>query len=248
MKVVGIIPARYESTRLPGKPLADILGKPMVRWVYEAAARSKLLDRVIVATDDERVRDAAVAFGADVVMTPSALPTGTDRVAAVARDLDVDVIVNVQGDEPFLDPAIIDEVVAVLPEDPLLHMSTAMHELTSPGDFENPGVVKVVVDLAGDALYFSRSLIPFPRNRGRIRVFEHIGLYAYSRDFLLSFAAWPQTPLEMVESLEQLRVLEHGERLRVVETASRYVALSVDTPEDLEAARSHARRITGGCA
>lgn len=243
MKIVGVIPARFSSTRLPGKPLADILGRPMIQWVYDAAAQSKCLTELLVATDDERIARATREFGGSVVMTDSDLPTGADRVAQVVRERTDDIVVNIQGDEPFLDPLMIDEIVDPMIDDPSLRMCTSMHEVLREEDFSDPNVVKVVCDLSGSALYFSRSLIPHPRKRENFRVFEHIGLYAYQREFLLTFAGWPQTPLEKLESLEQLRALEHGERLRVVETHCSYVALSVDTPEDLETARRFAQRI-----
>lgn len=242
MSVVGIIPARYHSTRLEGKPLVDILGKPMIQRVYEGAARSAVLREVIVATDDSRILRAVQAFGGRAVLTSADHPTGTDRVAEVARSLDAEVVVNIQGDEPFIDPGMIDEVVAPLLDDPTIPLCTSMHEVTDREDFANPNVVKVVVDRAGFALYFSRSLIPFPRNAEGHRVFEHIGLYAFRRDFLLEFAALPPTPLERSESLEQLRALEHGRRIRVVQTRQPYLPLSVDTPEDLEKARDLARK------
>ncbi len=245
MKILGVIPARYQSTRLPGKPLADINGRPMIQWVYESAARSKRLSELVVATDDERVQAAVIAFGGRVVMTDAELPTGSDRVAQVVRARDAEIVVNIQGDEPFLDPLMIDEVVDPLLDDPELPMCTCMREVTSEEEFKDPNVVKVVTDLSGNALYFSRSLIPYPRKHEGHHVYEHIGLYAYRREFLLELAALAQTPLEKLESLEQLRVVEHGRRLRVVETACSYVALSVDTEEDLEAARSFARGPAG---
>ena len=241
MKVLGVIPARYASTRLPGKPLVDILGRPMIRLVYENAARARTLERLIVATDDERILAVVEAFGGQARLTSREHNTGTDRVAEVAAGLEAEVVVNIQGDEPFVEPGMIDEIVQPLLDDPELPMCTSMHQVTDPADFANPNVVKVVVDLAGHALYFSRSLIPYPRKREGHRVFEHIGLYAYRRDFLLSYARLPQTPLEKLESLEQLRALEHGYRIRVVETRQSYIPLSVDTPEDLEKARVLAR-------
>jgi 3-deoxy-manno-octulosonate cytidylyltransferase (CMP-KDO synthetase) len=241
VKALGVIPARYASTRLPGKPLVDILGRPMIRRVYESAARARSLDRLIVATDDERILAAVEAFGGQARLTSPEHNTGTDRVAEVAGGMEAEVVVNIQGDEPFVEPGMIDEIVQPLLADPRLPMCTSMHEVTEPADFANPNVVKVVVDLSGHALYFSRSLIPYPRRREGHRVFEHIGLYAYRRDFLLKFARLPQTPLEKLESLEQLRALEHGYRIRVVQTRQRYIPLSVDTPEDLEKARALAR-------
>lgn len=242
MRVVGVIPARFASTRLPGKPLVDILGKPMIQHVYENAARSKTLEQLIVATDDERIMAAVAGFGGKAVLTSRDHNTGTDRVAEVVRGLDVGVVVNIQGDEPFVHPGMIDEVVQPLLDDSELPMCTSMHEIIDRADFDNPNVVKTVVDLEGYALYFSRSLIPYPRTTEGHRVFEHIGMYAYRKDFLLKYARLPQTPLEKLESLEQLRVLEHGFRLRVVETRQDYIPLSVDTPEDLERARALARQ------
>jgi len=241
VKVLGVIPARYASTRLPGKPLLDILGQPMIRLVYESAARARTLERLIVATDDERILAAVEAFGGHARLTSPEHNTGTDRVAEVAGGLEAEVVVNIQGDEPFVEPGMIDEIVQPLLDDPELPMCTSMHEVTDPADFANPNVVKVVVDLSGHALYFSRSLIPYPRKREGHRVFEHIGLYAYRREFLLKYARLPQTPLEKLESLEQLRALEHGYRIRVVETRQSYIPLSVDTLEDLERARALAR-------
>ena len=241
MKVVGIIPARYHSTRLEGKPLVDILGKPMIQHVYEKARRSTMLEDLIVATDDERIRAEVEGFGGKAVLTSANHSTGTDRVAEAAFSLDAEIVVNIQGDEPFIEPGMIDEIVAPLLEDPQLPMCTSMHKVTDPEDFSNPNVVKVVRNLSGDALYFSRSLIPYPRYAEGHRVFEHIGVYAFRKEFLLSYAKLKPTPLERFEALEQLRALEHGYRLRVVETRQNYIALSVDTPADLERARALAR-------
>jgi 3-deoxy-manno-octulosonate cytidylyltransferase (CMP-KDO synthetase) len=213
----------------------------MIQLVYENAARARSLEQLIVATDDERILAAVEAFGGQARLTSLEHNTGTDRVAEVAAGLEAEVVVNIQGDEPFVEPGMIDEIVQPLLDDPELPMCTSMHEVSDPADFPNPNVVKVVVDLSGQALYFSRSLIPYPRKREGHRVFEHIGLYAYRREFLLKYARLPQTPLEKLESLEQLRVLEHGYRIRVVETRQSYIPLSVDTPEDLERARALAR-------
>jgi len=238
MNVVGVIPARYASTRFPGKPLADLGGKPLIQWTWEAARRCQTLSRVLVATDDARIADAVRGFGGEVAMTRADHPTGTDRLAEVARGLQADIIVNVQGDEPFLESATIDSVVR-----PLLDaaapfaMSTACVPTHDPAEAANPNVVKAVVAPNGAALYFSRAHIPYFRDTGAERVWRlHLGLYAYRRDFLLRFAAWPPTPLEQAESLEQLRALEHGARIYVVDVPER--ALGVDTPEDLERARA----------
>lgn len=237
VKTLAIIPARYKSTRLAGKPLADIGGKPMIQHVYENVLSSVDVAQVIVATDDSRIRDAVEAFGGVARMTSANHPTGTDRIAEVVRDTDASIIINVQGDEPFITPRMISGALAPLLEDPDLPMSTLMHEIDEEG-FGNPNVVKVVADLAGRALYFSRSLIPYPRDRSGFRVFEHIGVYCYSREFLLKFVAMEQSPLEKAESLEQLRALENGYDIRVVAVEDpEYIPLSIDTAEDLEEAR-----------
>jgi len=232
--VIGIIPARYASTRFPGKPLANILGKPMIQHVYERASKAQTLQRVLVATDDRRVFDAVTSFGGEVVMTRADHPTGTDRLAEAARELDVDLVVNIQGDEPLIEPEVIDAATTPLIEDPSIPMSTLMSRVTDPADLDNPNVVKLVVDRHGFALYFSRARIPYVRDAGASRVtyYYHPGLYVYRKDFLLTYASLQPTPLEQAEKLEQLRALEHGYRIKVVETHHRPVG--VDTPEDLE--------------
>lgn len=241
MKTIGVIPARYHSTRLPGKPLADICGKAMVQYVYENSLRSSLLDEVIVATDDERVMEAVRRFGGKAELTSKDHMTGTDRIAEVAKRHDVQVVVNIQGDEPFIRSGMIDEILSPFLEGEEMDICTLKHEITELEDFNNPNVVKVVTDSNNFALYFSRSLIPYPRHRGGLHIYEHIGIYAYSKEFLLLFSRMPQTPLEKIESLEQLRALENGYRIKVVLTGQEYIALSVDTPEDLERARVFAR-------
>ena len=235
---VAIIPARYSSTRFPGKPLADIAGRPMIEHVYRRAAAARGVDAVVVATDDERIAAAVERFGGAARMTAPDHRTGTDRIAEVARQLDTcEVIVNVQGDEPLIEPEMIAEVVDPLATDPAVLMTTSRRALTEGADYSNPHVVKVVVDRNGDALYFSRSPIPYVRDEAPGGVFRHVGLYGYRRQFLLDFAALPQTPLETAESLEQLRALEHGYRIRTV--ATHYDSIGVDTPEDLERVRRH---------
>lgn len=241
MRVLGVIPARYESTRLPGKPLADINGKPMVQWVYESAARSSILDLLIVATDDERVMKAVSSFGGRAELTSKEHSTGTDRVAEVAGKIDAEVVVNIQGDEPFVHPGMIEEIVIPLLNDQSIPMCTIKREIKKEDELTDPNVVKVVTDLSGFALYFSRSLIPYPRHRDMLHAYEHIGLYAYRRDFLMKLSSLKPTPLEKTESLEQLRALENGYKIKVVLTKHEYVALSVDTPEDLERARKFAK-------
>lgn len=236
MNVACIIPARYASTRLPGKPLLDIAGKPMIQHVVERVRQARRPSLVIVATDDARIFAAVQAFGGDARMTSAAHPTGTDRLAEVAAALpEMDLILNIQGDEPLIPPQAIDELAAAFDGRPDLQMASLMTPMAEE-EFDNPAAVKVVVSLDGHALYFSRSLIPYPRQRGpQWRCFKHLGVYAYRRDFLLRFAATPPTPLETTESLEQLRALENGWRIRMIETPFRSVG--VDTPEDLERVR-----------
>lgn len=238
-RVVAIIPARYESTRFPGKPLADLAGRPMIQWVYERASRVHGVDRVVVATDDARIRAAVEAFGGEVAMTSATHTSGTDRIAEVARDLDADVIVNVQGDLPLLDPSVVGAALEPLAGDPGLPMSTLKTAIRGREELDNPNVVKVVTDRQGFALYFSRSPLPFWRDGAPSQAFayKHIGLYVYRRDFLLTFAALAPTPLEQAEKLEQLRALEWGFRIRVVEVAG--TSIEVDTAADLERARAH---------
>ena len=236
MNVACIIPARYASTRLTGKPLLDIAGKPMIQHVVERVRQARRASRIIVATDDVRIVAAVEAFGGEALMTSASHPTGTDRLAEVAAALpEVDLILNIQGDEPLIPPQAIDELIAAFDGRDDLQMATLMTPMTEE-EVDNPAAVKVVVSLDGHALYFSRSLIPYPRNPGQRRCcFKHIGIYAYRRDFLLHFATLPPSPLEMTESLEQLRALEHGCRIRVIETPFR--SIGVDTPEDLEQVR-----------
>ena len=228
-----VVPARYASTRLPAKPLLDLGGKPMVVRVAE---RGKLsgAGEVWVATDHPDVLAAAEQHGLSVLMTRSDHPTGTDRLAEVVerRGWDDDaIVVNVQGDEPLIDPELIDELAAVFDEDPQLQMATVKTPMSTQTEMQNPNNVKVVTDKKGYALYFSRSLLPYPRVPHGRPVYKHIGIYAYKREFLLRYAQMEPTPLEQTESLEQLRALENGYRIRVIETDRRFVG--VDTPEDL---------------
>jgi 3-deoxy-manno-octulosonate cytidylyltransferase (CMP-KDO synthetase) len=217
--------------------LAEIAGRPMVEHVYRRAAAARSIVRVVVATDDERVRAAVEDFGGEVRMTSPDHRSGTDRLAEVAATLDAALVVNVQGDEPLIEPAAIDEAVAPFGADPSLVMSTLARPIDSDADQADPNVVKVVVDRQGHALYFSRAPIPHDRDgTGQAAPLKHVGLYVYRRDFLLTFARLDATPLELTEQLEQLRALEHGYRIRVVET--RFDSIGVDTPGDLERARS----------
>jgi 3-deoxy-manno-octulosonate cytidylyltransferase (CMP-KDO synthetase) len=250
LAIVAIIPARFASTRLPGKPLSMIHGKTMIERVYERALSAATVSRVVVATDDERIAGVVRGFGGDVLMTSPDHPTGTDRLAEAARTIDAEVIVNVQGDEPMLDPAGIDAVAKALLEEPSLPMATLSVPLRSVEEMLSPSVVKVVVDARGDALYFSRGPIPHVRlgassdlrpaaeaavARGLAR--KHVGLYAYRREALLRFASLPTSPLEEAEGLEQLRALHHGMRIRVVPMDGKG-GVAVDTPEDLERVRA----------
>ncbi|ANA40161.1 MULTISPECIES: 3-deoxy-manno-octulosonate cytidylyltransferase [Geobacter] len=243
MNITAIIPARFASTRFPGKALADIAGKPMVQHVYERTARARLVSEVVVATDDDRIAQAVRGFGGRVEMTSRDHETGTDRLAEVASRIGAEIIVNVQGDEPLIEPAMIDEAIAPLAENPAVRMGTLKSRIRTLHDFLSPNVVKVVTDLEGYALYFSRSPLPFFRDKwndlkdesfasGRLLCYKHVGLYVYRRDFLLEFAKMPPTVLELAEKLEQLRALENGCRIRVVETA--HESIGVDTPNDLE--------------
>ena len=249
LAIVAIIPARFGSTRLPGKPLADIHGKTMIERVYERARAASLPDRVLVATDDERIAAAVRRFGGEVVLTSSAHATGTDRLAEAVRATDADIVVNVQGDEPMLDPAGIDAAAAPLVEQPELPMATLSLPLTAFEEMLSPSVVKVVTDARGDALYFSRSPIPHARTPGgdlaeaaRAAVAKglarkHVGLYAYRRAALLRFAALPPSALEQAEGLEQLRALHHGMCIRVI-AVDGPGGVAVDTAADLERVRA----------
>ena len=244
MNVIAIIPARYGSTRLDGKPLLDIGGKPMVQWVYERAKKAKLIRDVMVATDDKRVMSAVERFGGKAVMTSSSHRSGTDRIAEAAGSLNADVIVNVQGDEPLIEPEMIDEAIKPLLAESSLLISTLKTRIANEEELKDPNVVKVVTDREGFAIYFSRLPIPYVRDSSEFGVrsselkatyYKHIGLYVYRKDFLLKFAKMKPTPLEDAEKLEQLRVLENGYKIKVVQT--KYNSVGVDTKEDLERVR-----------
>lgn len=241
MNVIGVIPARYHSTRLEGKPLADIHGRPMIQWVYENAIKADILDDVVVATDDQRIIEAVEKFGGKAILTSPHHITGTDRIAEAVQNVAVQVVINIQGDEPFITPTMIHEVAAPLLEEKDIPMSTLMHEIPET-DFKNPNVVKVVTDVTGFALYFSRSPIPYSRQLGGHSACGHIGIYGYRKDFLLKLTQLSPTPLEKIESLEQLRVIENGFRIKVIRTTAQgYISLSVDTHDDLEKARGYFR-------
>jgi 3-deoxy-manno-octulosonate cytidylyltransferase (CMP-KDO synthetase) len=237
LQTVAIIPARFASTRFPGKALAEIDGRPMIEHVYRRATQSRLVSRVIIATDDLRIATAVSRFGGEVRLTRANHPSGTDRIAEVAASLDCDVVVGVQGDEPLIDPRAIDEAIGPFGADPGIQITTLYHRLTDPAELGNPNVVKVTIDRGGFALYFSRAPIPYVRDPrgGWPPLYRHIGLYAYRRNALLVLAALEPTPLERAEALEQLRALEHGIRIKAVETS--YDSFGVDTPEDLDRIR-----------
>jgi 3-deoxy-manno-octulosonate cytidylyltransferase (CMP-KDO synthetase) len=232
-KILGVIPARFGSSRFPGKALAQISSKCMLQHVYERASQARYLTSTIIATDDDRIFQAARGFGAQVRMTRADHVSGTDRVAEVASDSDADIVVNIQGDEPLIDPDAIDCAILPLEHDPEVVMATLAKRIEDEREIGDPNVVKVVMNRSGDAIYFSRCPIPFHREaEGRRQYFKHIGLYVYRRDFLLGYSSLPMGPLEAAERLEQLRALENGYPIRVVETE--YESLGVDTPEDLD--------------
>jgi len=247
--IIGIIPARFASSRLLGKPLADIGGKPMIQHTFENASESKLLNKLIIAVDDEKVNKVAKSFGAETVMTPKSISTGSDRIAFVAEKYSPsDVIVNIQGDEPFIKSEMIDQAIEPLLFDPSVNISTLAKRIQTINELKNPSIVKVVFDYQNFALYFSRSPIPFVRdattNSERIQmvpIYKHIGLYVYRKDYLIQFTQLEPTDLEKAEKLEQLRFLENGYKIKIVETE--FDSISVDTPEDLEKARLYYKKL-----
>jgi 3-deoxy-manno-octulosonate cytidylyltransferase (CMP-KDO synthetase) len=231
-KILGVIPARFASSRFPGKVLVPISSKPMLQHVYERASQARYLTSTIIATDDPRVFEAARLFGAQVRMTRPDHVSGTDRVAEVASAHDAEIVVNIQGDEPLIDPAAIDAAILPLEHNPEVVMATLKKEIQNLREVADSNVVKVVTDRAGDAIYFSRCPIPFGREGHQPRHFKHVGLYVYRRNFLLEYSRLPVGPLEEAERLEQLRAIENGFKIRVVETE--YESVGVDTPADLE--------------
>lgn len=235
MDVIGVIPARFSSTRFEGKVLADLLGRPVLQHVYERARQALILDDLIIACDDERIADAARRFGAKAVLTSKAHVCGTDRISEVVNPLDVKVIVNIQGDEPLVHPTMIDSVARALLSDESISMATIMRRITDQAEVNDPNVVKVVVDKNNFALYFSRAAIPHRAEGSAVQsplYHKHIGLYAYTKDFLFTYKNLPSSRLEATERLEQLRVLEEGFRIKVIETS--FDTIGVDTPQDLE--------------
>lgn len=237
MKTIGVIPARMASTRFPGKVLAKLGDQTMIEHVWRKAKTAIKLDDVLIACDHEEVFNVANGFGANVVMTDPDLPSGSDRIAQAIANKSCAIVVNIQGDEPFIDPLTIDRLAEVLQKDPTLQMGTVIKKIVSQEEFENPNVVKCVIDQAGYALYFSRSPIPYERDvhaGAEHFKYKHLGLYAYRKDFLLQYTRWPKSTLEHCEQLEQLRVLENGFRIKTVVTAQESIA--IDTPADLEKA------------
>ena len=236
--VLAVIPARFQATRFPGKILADIAGRPMIEHVFRRAAAARLVNAVVVATDDERIAAAVRGFGGAAIMTRGDHVSGTDRIAEVVAAHPCRAVVNLQGDEPLVEPETIDAAIKPLLNDSTVDMSTVSRPFVDADEFRSPNVVKVITDDRGHALYFSRSAIPFPRSGPGLPAVAraHVGLYVYRRDTLLKLAALPAAPLEIIESLEQLRALAHGVRIRVVETS--HAVAGVDTPEDLERIRA----------
>ena len=233
-EVVIVIPARFGSTRLPGKPLVSLAGKPMIQWVYERAKMAVRASRVIVATDDERIMKAVETFGGTARMTRPDHRTGTERVAEVAAHEKGDLFVNVQGDEPLLDPVAVDTAVSALLEEPAASIATVATAIKTPADIMDPNVVKTVLDFENNGLYFSRAPIPWVRDttsKIQVRHLKHLGLYVFQRDALLEYPTLPQGELERIEQLEQLRWLENGWKIRVAEVE--HDAISVDVPEDV---------------
>ena len=247
--ILGVIPARFASTRLMGKPLADIGGKPMLQHTWESAKKSKLLQDVIIAVDDEKVMQVAKDFGAKVYLTPKNVNTGTDRIALIAKMVpEAHIIVNIQGDEPFIKGRMIDQAIEPLLFAPEVNVSTLAKKIESPEELKSTSIPKVVFDYNNFAMYFSRSPIPFVRGARttldrlqRVDIYKHIGLYVYARESLLAFTELAPTDLEMAEQLEQLRMLENGFKIKIVVTE--YENLAVDTPEDLEKARLYYKRL-----
>ncbi|ADO82856.1 3-deoxy-manno-octulosonate cytidylyltransferase [Ilyobacter polytropus] len=231
MKFLGVIPARYASTRLEGKPLISIEGQPMIEWVYKRTLASSL-DKVVVATDDKRIFDAVISFGGEAVMTSPDHTNGTSRIAEVAAEYeDYDVIINVQGDEPLIEGAMIDALIEPFRENHDLVMATLKHKIDNYEEVENPNNVKVITDNKDFAIYFSRSPIPYPRTLDMKNYYKHVGIYGYKRDFVIEYSKMIPTDLEISESLEQLRVIENGYKIKVLDTP--YKVIGVDTSEDL---------------
>jgi len=243
MKAIGVIPARLESSRFPGKVLAELLGRPLIQYAYEEALKAGALEDLVVATDEERILKAVENFGGRAMMTAKEHKSGTDRLSEVVNPIDTQIVVNIQADEPLIHFSMIDELVNCLLEDPGIPMASLIHKIEDERELKDPNVVKVVKDRNNFALYFSRSLIPHT-NCPSCAFYKHLGLYAYTKDFLFTFTNLPQGQLEKAERLEQLRALEHGYKIKLIET--RFNAIGVDTPEDLEKVRALMSKDKGG--
>lgn len=239
MTSVCVIPARYASSRLPGKPLSLIANKPMIQWVYEQAVKSKQIDRVVIATDHKKIKDTVESFGGEVILTSPDLPSGTDRVAAAVQLIDTDIVINLQGDEPFVEPELLNSMVLAF-SDSEIYMATPIKKIESDEDLMDPNLVRVVKDVNNYALYFTRNVIPYLRDFNKeewlpnFNFYKHVGIYAYRKSFLNILTKLPESSLEKAERLEQLRVLENGYKIYTVETD--YDSMSVDTSEDLKKA------------
>lgn len=240
MKVVGVIPARYKSTRFEGKPLVEICGKTMIQRVYEQAQKAKMIDEIYIATDDERIRTKAESFGAKVIMTSPEHVSGTDRIAEAIGNIDCDIVINVQGDEPLINPEVLNALATAMIREPDIPMATLIISIKDMKEIQDPNVVKVVKDKNGFALYCSRAMIPFSRDGNWTNMFKQIGIYAYRRDFLLKFASMEPTTYENIEKLEQLRALENGYKLKTVGT--NFDSIGVDIPEDVKKVEEYLKK------
>lgn len=241
MKIIGVIPARYRSSRFPGKPLADICGRPMIWWVYRQAKKVEQLDAVYVATDDERIQAACESYGIPVAMTSPDHPTGSDRVAEVAAKVEGDLFINIQGDEPLMEPEMVRQVIRLF-DDPEVYFGSLKKKITDPDLIAADSTVKVVTDDLNNAMYFSRNPIPSGlKDVDKVDVYKHVGIYAYKRDFLLKFGAMPQSSLELAECVEPLRAMQAGYKMRFAETE--YENISVDYPRHLDEVIAEIRRL-----
>lgn len=243
MNVIGVIPARYSSTRFEGKVIADIMGKPMIQHVWEKAKQAKTLDDVLIACDDQRVADIARGFGAKAVLTAKGHACGSDRIIEIINPLDVKIVINIQADEPLIHPFMIDSLAQALVGSPEISMATLMKKIEDVNQIDDLNVVKVITDKNGFAMYFSRLAIPCRAKNSQVKevvYYKHIGLYGYTKDFLFTYKNLPVSRLERIEQLEQLRVLEEGYKIKVIET--KYETIGVDTPEDLEKVKNYLLR------
>ena len=243
MKIIAVIPARYASTRFPAKLMQDLGGKTVILRTYEAAIATALFDDVFVVTDSEVIYDEIVNHGGKAIMSQKKHESGSDRIAEAVENMDVDIVVNVQGDEPFIDKKPLEQLLAIFKEDisKQVDLASLMYQIITNEEINNPNNVKVIVDQKGFALYFSRAVIPFPREKNvGVRYMKHIGIYAFRKEALLDFYKLPMLSLEASEKLEQLRYLEYGKRIKMVETS--HASIGIDTPEDLEQARKYLKK------